>query len=432
MNSSLAKHVVVAVISAITFGCASVATTITDQPGPGVARAIAFADSAVAAGVGVSFPGAVLVVTKNGRVIHSRAFGFAQNGQGTVTESGDGTAQTFEVQLKARPMRASTIFDLASVTKVMATTMAMMMLVDQGKVDLDAPVYTYLKDFRGPHLDSITPRHLLQHSAGLVQWQPLYYQASTTAQTYSAIRNMPLQWGVGEGRHYSDFSFMLLGDIVEHVSGQRLDVFIDRALYEPLGLRKTTFNPKLKGLSDFAATEEGNGYEKHMVYDTTFAYKYRGDPTSWHGWRERLLVGEVNDGNSFYANGGIAGHAGLFSTGAELSVLLEVLLNRGSYNGHAYVKPGVVGQFLTLDKYQNFLGWQHPAQMPDGSFSHTGFTGTYVFGDPRDHLSVVLLTNKQGRGTDAKGLFPNLGPLQTAMVNAIIAGVQADAPRVRF
>jgi len=381
----------------------------------------------VAAGVGVSFPGAVLVISKDGKIVHNRAFGFAQVLPGTMTLSPDGSRQIFQTYRKDRPMHTATIFDLASVTKVMATTMAMMMLVDQGKVDLDLPVYTYLKNFRGSHLDSITPRHLLQHSAGLVQWQPLYYQASTTAQAYSAIRNMPLQWGVGEARHYSDFSFMLLGDIVEHVSGQRLDLFVDSALYKPLGLRQTTFNPKLKDLSDFAATEQGNGYEKHMVYDTTFAYKYRGDPTAWNGWRERLLVGEVNDGNSFYANGGIAGHAGLFSTGAELSVLLEVLLNQGSYRGHTYIRPEVVGRFLTLDKYQNFLGWQHPPQMPDGSFSHTGFTGTYVFGDPRDHLSIVLLTNKQGIGTDAKGLFPNLAPLQTAIVKAILVSVGAES-----
>jgi len=430
MKSVPANHLMVAVLCAATLGCASIATPSTAQMGPGVARAIAFADSAVAAGVGASFPGALLVVTKDGRVIHNRAFGFAE--LAPVTVSNDATRQTVQKQGRDRPMHPSTIFDLASVTKVMATTFAMMTLVDQGKVDLDAPVYTYLRDFRGPRLDSITPRHLLQHSAGLVQWQPLYYQASTTSQTYSAIRDMPLQWGVGEGRHYSDLSFMLLGDIVEQVSGQRLDAFVDGALYKPLGLRKTTFNPKLKGLSDFAATEQGNGYEKHMVYDTTFAFKYRGDPTAWNGWRERLLVGEVNDGNSFYANGGIAGHAGLFSTGAELSVLLEVLLNRGSYGGHSYVKPEVIDRFFTLDKYQNFLGWQHPPQMPDGAFSHTGFTGTYVFGDPHDHLSVVLLTNKQGRGTDAKGLFPNLGPLQIAIVQAILTGVKADLQRVGF
>src|SRR5205823_6198634 len=136
-----------------------------------------------------------------------------------------------------RPMHTSTLFDLASVTKVMATTMAVMMLASEGRIEVDAPVYRYLPDFRGPHLDSITVRHLLTHSAGLVQWQPLYYHASSTRETYDVIRRMPLQWGVGEGRHYSDLGFMLLGDIVERVTSQRLDRFVADSLYRPLGLR---------------------------------------------------------------------------------------------------------------------------------------------------------------------------------------------------
>src|SRR5438034_11492952 len=167
-------------------------------------------------------------------------------------------------------MRASTMFDLASVSKVVATTMGRMLLVDRGKIELDAPVYRYLPDFRGPHLDSITVRHLLSHSAGLVQWQPLYYHASNIAQTYAVIRDMPLEWGVGDARHYSDLGFMLLGYIVERVSGQRLDSFLEQNLSRPLRLRSMTFNPKSHGFTDFAATEQGNVYEKHMVYDSTF------------------------------------------------------------------------------------------------------------------------------------------------------------------
>lgn len=426
---ALLRRSAVVAACVLTSACASVGSTHQDsvEVSPGLARGIAAADSSIAASIGKLTPGAVLVVTKDGKVVHNRAFGEAQIGLGIVTSSEAGTPNIYTSVTNPRPMHTSTIFDLASVTKVMATTFAMMMLVDQGKVDLDAPVYTYIRDFRGPHLDSITPRHLLQHSAGLVQWQPLYYQARNTAQTYDAIRDMSLQWGVGEGRHYSDFSFMLLGDIVERVSGQRLDVFMDSALYKPLGLRSTTFNPKRKGLTDFAATEDGNGYEKHMVYDSTFGYRYRGDPTSWDGWRLRVFVGEVNDGNSFYANDGVAGHAGLFSTGSELSVLMNVLLNHGSYGGRTYVSPAVINRFMTLDRYKNYLGWQYPTGMPQGTFSHTGFTGTYVLGDPRDGVAIVLLTNRQQMRGDVKGLFPNLGPLQAAVSKAIIEGAAADA-----
>src|SRR6266566_5905055 len=189
-------------------------------PDPALAAGIATADSLIGSAVGKLFPGAVFLVSEDGRVVHERAFGYAQlndyQGRRLVTPLA---------------MHTSTIFDLASVTKVMATTMATMLLVDRGKIELDAPVWRYLPDFRGVHLDSITVRNLLSHSAGLVQWQPLYYHASNTAQTYGFIRDMPLQWGVGDARHYSDLGFMLLGDVIERVSGQSLDAFLDQNLY---------------------------------------------------------------------------------------------------------------------------------------------------------------------------------------------------------
>lgn len=383
-----------------------------------IKRALETADSIVQASIGKVTAGAVLLVAKDGKVLHDRAFGYAE-------------LNDYSMHRLASPraMITGTMFDLASVTKVMATTFAMMMLVDQGKVDLDAPVYRYLPDFRGPHLDSITVRHLLQHSSGLVQWQPLYYQASNSAQTYAAIRNMPLGWAVGEGRHYSDLGFMLLGYIVEKVSGQPLDQFVDQSLYAPLGLKHTTFNPKRKWFTEFAATEQGNVYEKHMVYDSTFGYRYRGDPASWNGWRDHVLVGETDDGNAFYGNGGVAGHAGLFSTADDLGVLMQVLLNRGSYAGHQYIRPEVIDRFFTVDRYGHYLGWQTAPGLPEGTFMHTGFTGTNVIGIPKYGISIVLLTNRQNLGTDAKGYFPDISPLRTAVAKAIVSGAEADTAR---
>jgi CubicO group peptidase (beta-lactamase class C family) len=374
------------------------------------------ADSLISAAVGKLTPGAVFLVSQNGRVVHLRAFGHEQ-------------LRDYEGRAIPAPaaMGTNTVFDLASVTKVMATTMAVMMLVDRGKVDLDAPLYRYLPDFRGARLDSITVRQLLEHSSGLVQWQPLYYHASNSAQTYDVIRDMPLGWGVGEARHYSDLGFMLLGYIVERVSGQRLDHFLGSNLYAPLGLRSTAFNPRQHGLTKFAATEQGNVYERHMVYDSTFGYRYRGDPTAWNGWRERVLIGEVDDGNSYYANEGVAGHAGLFSTAGDVSVLLNLLLNRGSYGGHQYIRPETVDAFLALDKYKNYLGWQAASYLPTGSFWHNGFTGTYVAGVPKYGLAIVLLTNRQNMGTDARGYFPDVAPLQQAVARAIVSGAAASA-----
>ncbi len=392
------------------------------RAGAGLTRGLAIADSLISAGLGTLTPGAVLVVAKDGRILHERAFGYSEPGQGSVE-----TGQIYRVTSGARAMRTSTVFDLASVTKVMATTMAAMILVDRGQLKLGAPVYHYLPDFRGPHLDSIKVRHLLQHSSGLVQWQPLYYQASNKADTYRAIRDMPLGWGVGEGRHYSDLGFMLLGYIIEKITQRPLDSFVDRELYNPLGLRHTAFNPKRRGISEFAATELGNGYEHRMVYDSTFAYKYRGDPKSWDKWRNYTLVGETNDGNAFHANGGVAGHAGLFSTASELSVLLHLLNSKGVVNGRRFMRPGVIEEFLALDKYGHYLGWQQQQGLPRGSFMHTGFTGTYVFGVPKHGLSIVLLTNRQNLGTNAKGFFPDVGPLRIAVSSAIVAGAEADA-----
>ena len=376
-------------------------------------RGLATADSLIAAAVGTRIAGAVLVVSRNGRVVHERAFGFAE-------------LNDYEMRPLAtpRPMRTTTLFDLASVTKVMATTMAMMLLVDRGAVDVDAPVWRYLPDFRGVHLDSITVRHLLTHSSGLVQWQPLYYSASNGAQTYAVIRDMALGWGVGTGRHYSDLGFMLLGYIVERVSGQRLDAFLERELYAPLGLRSTTFNPKARGFTDFAATEQGNGYERRMVHDTAFGYDYTGDPRSWDGWRRHTLVGEVDDGNAFHANGGVAGHAGLFSTAGDLRVLLDLLNARGIHQGRRYIRAEVIDRFMTVDAFGHYLGWMRPRDLPQGSFAHNGFTGTYVLGVPAQGLSIVLLTNRQQLGTNERGFFPDIAPLTQAVSRAIVSGAE--------
>jgi CubicO group peptidase (beta-lactamase class C family) len=383
-------------------------------PDPALARGIAAADSLIAGSIGKLVPGAVFLVAKDGNIVHERAFGYAQ-------------LNDYEMRRLASPraMRTSTMFDLASVTKVMATTFAITLLVDRGQVDVDAPVLRYIPEFHGAHLDSITVRSLLTHSSGLVQWQPLYYHATNSAETYRVIREMPLAWGVGDARHYSDLGFMLLGYIVERVSGQPLDKFLEQNLYRPLELRSTTFNPRTHGFTEFAATEQGNVYERHMVYDSTFGYLYKGDPTAWNGWRQYVLNGEVDDGNAFYANGGVAGHAGLFSTAADLSVLLDVLNNRGMHRGKRYIRAEVVDLFLTRDKFQNYLGWQSPPNLPQGSFSHTGFTGAYVLGVPRYKLSIVLLTNRQNMGTDTRGYFPDLGPLQQAVSRAIVNGSAA-------
>ena len=383
--------------------------------GPGVAQAVAEADSMVAAAVADGLiPGAVLRVALDRRVLHEQAYG--------VRQLHDDRMRPLP---SPPPMRTSTVFDLASVTKVMATTMALMLLVDRGTVELDAPVWRYLPELRGPRLDSIRVRHLLTHSAGLAQWQPIYYHASTPAEAYARIRAMPLEWGVGEGRHYSDLGFMLLGYLVERVSGRPLDAFLREALYRPLGLQATGFRPS-PAQGAFAATELGNRYERRMVHDTAFGYRVADDPRSWDGWRDYTLVGEVNDGNAWYAHDGVAGHAGLFSTAGELGTLLDLLLAGGTLDGTRILSATTIETFLTPEEHGHFLGWMHPPGTPAGTFAHGGFTGTWVAAVPEHRLSVVLLTNRQNMGADERGYFPNLSPLQRALLARLIQGAREE------
>ena len=391
------------------------------------------ADSLVAAWVNEErIPGAVLRVEQRGELVFERAYGAAElysYGDGQYEEPG-GLARLDD----PRPMTPATVFDLASVTNVMAPTLAIMVLVDRGDVDLDAPVSNYLADFVGEGRDDITPRHLLTHTSGMPQWVPTYYHASNPDQAYAYVRTLPLEWPVGEGRHYSDLGFMLLGRIVEAVDGRPLDDFVASAVHGPLGLTDTGFRPTTRrgtatsaaGASGtaFAATSHGNPFERRMVHDPSFGYTIVGDPTSWDAWRERTLLGEVNDGNAYHAFGGVAGHAGLFSTARELSVLLSLILNEGEHGGQRYLSPETVRGFLEPALDGQALGWQLPAYAPRGSVGHTGFTGTFVLGVPGQALSIVLLTNRQNAGVDAETQYPDIAPLQRAVTRSIAGASQ--------
>ena len=379
-------------------------------------------------------PGAVLLVMQDGAVVLQRAYGWAQlydygagqyADEGKASETAAETAATGIRRLdEPRPMTVETVFDLASVTKVLATTLAIMDLVGRGDLDLDAPAHRYLPEFRGAARDSITLRHLLTHRSGLPEWLPVYYHASDAEAAYAYIRDVPLQWGVGEGRHYSDLGFMLLGRVVEQVSGESLDAYLANRFYGPLGLMATGFHRRPAGPAEvdrLAATSHGNPFEWRMVHDPAFGYDIEGDPDAWNGWRRYTLVGEVNDGNAYYAFQGLAGHAGLFSTAGELGVLLQLLLDRGSYAGRRYLVPEVIDAFLQPTGEGQALGWQVPDYAPAGSFSHTGFTGTFVLGVPERSLGIVLMTNRQNVGVDERGYYPDVNPLRRAVAEALLA-----------
>lgn len=382
------------------------------------------ADSLVTAWVDAeTVSGAVLLVSRHGEIILEKAYGWAslyayEAGQYPDDAPWDPFPPLSRLDEPVQ-MTTSTRFDLASVTKVMATTFAVMLLVDEGTLDLGAPVQSYLTDFRDGGRDQITLTHLLTHRAGLSQWEPTYYHAANRDEAYRFIRDLPLKWEVGEGRHYSDLGFMLLGRIVEEVTGQSLDGYLQARLYGPLGLTATGFRP---GTGPFAATSHGNPFELRMVHDPDFGYRIEGDATSWDGWRHYTLRGEVNDGNAHHAFGGMAGHAGLFSTARELQVLLQLLLDEGSYDGTEVLTSETVTTFLTSTGDGQALSWQSPDYAPEGSFAHTGFTGTWVLGVPKDDLAVILLTNRQNGGVDASTSYPDVGPLQRAVAAALLGG----------
>ncbi len=362
------------------------------------------------------FAGAVIHVQRGDSILHRKAYGYAQK---------------YDMQLREvdqpEKMTPEHLFDLASLTKVCGTTFGIMMLVDQGKIHLDDPIHKWLPEFGSGEKQKITIRHLLTHSAGLYQWKPTYYHANNKAEQYNYIASLPLKWPVGEGRHYSDLGFMLLGEIIERISGKSLDKFLNNQLYQPLNLQHTTFNPLKKGFKKIAATSHGNPFEKHMVYDNSFGYAVDAEPESWDDWRNYTLHGEVNDGNAWYAAGGVAGHAGLFSTVDDLQKLISLLLNKGTYQGRNIISASVIDTFLTKNQYGNALGWAMNPEIistrdaPERTFGHTGFTGTNIVVIPGKKLSIILLTNRQHVGVQPLGYYYDLDPLRQEIFYKVLA-----------
>jgi CubicO group peptidase (beta-lactamase class C family) len=362
-------------------------------------------------------PGAVIMIKKDNMVICRKAYGFAQKFD-------------YNHMLLPRPERMTVnhLFDLASLTKAVGTTTSIMLLADKGLLKPEDPVCKYVKAFNTPDKKEITIRHLLTHSAGLYEWYPLYYSASCKEECYRLIGELPLAFPVGEQRRYSDLGFVLLGQIIEIVSGLPLEQFMAENIFQPLGMRKTAYNPlENEKLSKIAATSAGNPYEKRMVSDSTLGFIFKEiDPDKWSGWRTYMLRGEVNDGNTWYANGGISGAAGLFSNVGDLQKLIDMLVNNGMAGSQQFISSATIAAFLTKDEFRNGLGWMmDPANSfmrnaPEGSFGHTGFTGTSIAVIPRDRISVILLINRQNTGLSGEGEYYNVNPVRLQIFNAVL------------
>ena len=362
-------------------------------------------------------PGAVIEIKKGKRIIHKKAFGFAER-------NGDDNKPLAHPV----PMSTNCLFDLASLTKVVGTTTAVMLLVDRGLIKVDDPVGKYIPAFNAGDKKQITLRHLLTHTAGLITWYPLFYRAQSKEQVYQLIDELPLAFPVGKSRHYSDLGFILLGEIIEKVSGMALEQFDRKNIFIPLGMHHTTYHPLARGFTKFAATSHGNPYETRMVHDTSLGFVFKEiDPGQWNGWRTYTLRGEVNDGNAWYALKGVSGHAGLFSTTDDLQKLVDMLLNGGRAGGKQFISEKTIRLFLTPDEFKNGLGWMmDPGESfmkggPEGSFGHTGFTGTSIAVVPSLKLSIVLLINRQNMGLLPTGYYYNPNPLRKQIFEAVLA-----------
>lgn len=362
-------------------------------------------------------PGAVILVKKDNEIIYDQAYGYAKKF--------DSNKQPLAEPEK---MTVNHLFDIASLTKVIGTTTSIMYLADQKLLSVDDPVGKYIKAFNTPEKKAITIRHLLTHTSGIYEWYPLYYKASNRQETFKLIGELPLHDPIGKQRKYSDLGFTILGQLIEVISGMPLEQFMQQKIFEPLGMTNTTYNPLSTGkYSKFAATSFGNPYEKRMVYDSSLGFTVKGiDPRSWNGWRNYVLAGEVNDGNAWYANGGVSGAAGLFSTIDDLQKLVDLLMNKGMLNGQQFISSKTINEFLTKDRFNNGLGWmmdQANSFMkngPEGTFGHTGFTGTSIAVIPRYHTSVILLVNRQHMGLNTKGEYYDLGPVREKVFKAVL------------
>jgi serine-type D-Ala-D-Ala carboxypeptidase len=310
---------------------------------------IQFLDSAVAAGAA---PGAVLGVTINGaRFIHA-------TGQLGADDP--------------ERVQATTVYDLASLTKVVGLTSAVMFGVKDGKLELDAPVQRYVPCFVGQEKERVTLRMLLAHAAGLPAWRPLFREANTRAEALTLLDQTPLASQPGTAEIYSDLGMIVLTQVVEAVYHERLDSLLERRLFRPLALESLRFLP---------VTGDG----------------VRIAPTELDSWRGRLLRGEVHDENAARLDG-VSGHAGLFGSVSDLLTFSEWMIRR-------WKEDPVAREFTRRQELvpgsSRALGWDTPSEGSSGgtmlsarSFGHTGFTGTSLWIDPERDLAIVLLSNR--------------------------------------
>ncbi|WP_103664423.1 glycoside hydrolase family 3 N-terminal domain-containing protein [Gracilimonas amylolytica] len=310
------------------------------------------------------FPGAVVAVVKDGVLAYNEAYGY----------------QTYD---KTNAIMNTDVYDLASITKVMATTASTMKLVDEGKLSLDDKVSKFIPEFKTPEKGSITIRDILLHQTGLPPFRVYVDSLKTRSEIIEAIKNEPLTYETGTQYVYSDLGMILLGEIIHEVSGQPLDRYSRSEFYFPMNMYSTFFNPDKNSRW---LTRRIPPTEIDTVYD-------RG-----------LVKAKVHDERAFYLDG-VAGHAGLFSSAIDVAKFSTMLLNDGTYAGQQYLKPETVRQFTSKQSELSGRGLGFDRKSPSGfttagssasedTFGHLGFTGTSFWIDREKNMAVILLTNR--------------------------------------
>lgn len=358
-----------------------------------------FLDSAVASGAA---PGAVLGVTYQGARL---VYGTGRLGIDDPTRP-DG----------------NTVYDLASLTKVVGLTSVVMLGVTEGRLDIDDPVQRYVPAFQGEAKNLVTLRHLLTHSSGLPAWRPLYTEAPGADSALALVHGTPLDTLPGTRTVYSDLGIILLTEAVESAWGMSLDSLLAQRVFGPLGMTSTRFRPPPEWYSRIAPTED--------------------DP-----WRGRIIRGEVHDENAARL-GGVSGHAGLFSTAHDLLIFSEWLLAEfqpttpepvcfegvqcgagPAISGPAMIREFAVPQNLVPES-SRALGWDTPSGrstagtlMSSASFGHTGFTGTSLWLDPERQLAIVLLTNRVHPSRENS----RIGPVRRGVADLVVATLDPNA-----
>ncbi len=309
------------------------------------------------------FPGAQIAVLHDDKLIASRGFGH----------------QFYDPN--SAKVDTKTIYDLASVTKVIATTTVSMMLWEKGRLQLDIPIKSYLPKFHGGLKDSVTFRHLLTHSSGAHWWVDLWNKTKNKAEALDYIYQLPLDFTPGDSMIYSDLGLIMGGEILQTISGKRIDELSKEMLYNPLGMRNTMYNPPKSLLPRIAPTEIGGSMNRGLIH------------------------GDVHDENTFFFSG-VSSHAGLFSTAEDLAKQAQMLLNGGVYQHRRYMWPSTIKYWTSRQHMPEWssraLGWDTPSEhgslagdyFSKGSFGHTGFTGTSIWIDPNRKIAIILLTNR--------------------------------------